>query len=195
LETDRCDPEVVAEIDAEGRIELPVHPDLGVDARRTDVWSKDGPLPQERFDRYGLTGWLFALLVAAFWMVPAALDAAVASTAFDAAKFASLIAAGFLLRGAMRRSPFALEAFFVGNFTWMGATVGLLYQEAESRLCLAYLADAQQRAGTGLVVLAVAVLVAWVALRLARGYILSSDSAGVQVSGGGSERRAAIRPR
>ena len=148
-----------------------------------------------RFDRYGLTGWLFALLVAAFWMIPSALDAAVASAAFNAAKFASLLAAGFLLRGAMRRSPFALEAFFVGNFTWMGATVGLLYQEAESRLCLAYLADAQQRAGTGLVVLAVAVLVAWVALRFARGYILSSDSAGVQVSGGGSERRAAIRPR
>jgi len=124
----------------------------------------------ERFDTYGLTGWLAASLVLAFWMIPAALDAAVASAGLNAVKIASLVAAGFLLHGAMRRSPRTLEAFFVGNFTWMAATVGLVYQEADSRLCLAYLVDAQQRAGSGLVVLAVAVLVAWFA---ARGYVFA----------------------
>ena len=66
----------------------------------------------------------------------------------------------------MRRSPPVLEAFFVGNFTWMTATVGLLYQDAPVRLCLSYVADSQQLAGRGLVTLAVAVLVAWPALRL-----------------------------
>ena len=118
-----------------------------------------------RFDRYGLTGWTFAGLVLAFWMIPAALDAALGSVAVNAAKYASLLAAGFALRAAMRRSPIALEAFFVGNFAWMGATVGLVYQEAEAQLCLNYLADSQQRAGRGLVVFAVAALVAWFALR------------------------------
>ena len=121
----------------------------------------------ERFDAYGLTGWLFASLVAAYWMIPAALDAALASAAVNAVKLASLLAAGFALRGAMRRSPLALEAFVVGNFTWMAATVGLVYQEAEARLCLAYLADSQQRAGFGLVVLAVVALITWLGIRVA----------------------------
>jgi hypothetical protein len=120
------------------------------------------------FDRYGLAGWTLASLVAAYWMIPAAIDAALGSGAVNAAKYASLLAAGFALRGALRRSPFALEAFFVGNFTWMAATVGLIYQEAEIQLCLNYLADSQQRAGRGLVVLAVAALIAWFALRRAR---------------------------
>ena len=118
------------------------------------------------FDAFGLAGWLLAGLVTAFWMIPAALDAAVASPAMNAAKFASLAAAGFAVRSASRRSPLALEAFFVGNFTWMAATVGLVYQDAETRLCLAYLTDSQQRAGEGLVILAVVAFVAWLALRV-----------------------------
>ena len=117
------------------------------------------------FDRYGLTGWTLASLVAAFWMIPAALDAALASAGVNALKYASLVAAGFALRGAMQRSPLALEAFFVGNFVWMAASVGLLYQEAEVQLCLSYLADAQPRAGRGLVIAALAVLIAWLAPR------------------------------
>jgi hypothetical protein len=121
----------------------------------------------DRFDRYGLTGWTLASLVLAFWMIPAALDAALASPGVNSAKYASLVAAGFALRGAMRRSPLVLEAFFVGNFAWMAATVGLVYQEAETQLCLNYLADSQQRAGRGLVLCAVAALVGF-ALRFAR---------------------------
>lgn len=146
-----------------------------------------------RFDAYGLTGWLAASLVAAFWMIPAALDAAIASAAANAAKLASLAAAGFLLRGAMRRSPFVLEAFFVGNFAWMAATVGLVYQEAESRLCLAYIAASQQAAGRGLVVLAMIVLVAWLLLRSR--YIFSSASARSQAASGGEARSSASQSR
>lgn len=148
-----------------------------------------------RVDAFGLCGWLFAGLVMAFWMIPAALDAAVANATMNAAKFASLLAAGFLLRESLRRSPLALEAFFVGNFTWMAATVGLIYQDAETRLCLAYLTDSQQRAGEGLVIVAVVAFAAWLAVRVGRGYILSSASAGVQPSSGGAERSTAIRPR
>jgi len=120
----------------------------------------------ERFDRYGLTGWTLAGLVVAFWMIPAALDAALEATVVNLAKYASLVAAGFALRSAMRRSPVVLEAFFIGNFVWMSATVGLVYQTVETQLCLNYLADSQQRAGRGLVVAAIAVLIAWAALRV-----------------------------
>ncbi|QJR10158.1 hypothetical protein DSM104443_01212 [Usitatibacter rugosus] len=122
-----------------------------------------------RFDAFGLAGWLFAGLVTAFWMIPAALDAAVASPAMNAAKFASLAAAGLALRSSSRRSPLVLEAFFVGNFTWMAATVGLVYQDAETRLCLAYLTDSQQRAGEGLVIVAVVAFAAWLVVRVGRG--------------------------
>ncbi len=69
------------------------------------------------------------------------------------------------LRAEMHRSSLALEAFSVGNLAWMAATVGLVFQEAESQLCLSYLADSQQRAGRGLVVVAVALVIAWLALR------------------------------
>lgn len=118
-----------------------------------------------RLDRMGMAGWTFTSLVLAFWMIPAALDAALASPAMNAAKFASLALAGFAMRSSTSRSPPALEAFFVGNFAWMSATAGLLYQEAETQLCLNYLADGQQRAGRGLVVLAIAIPIAWLALR------------------------------
>jgi hypothetical protein len=128
-----------------------------------------------RVDHYGLTGWTFASLVLAFWMIPAALDAAIGSAAVNMAKYASLVASGFAVRSAMRRSPIALEAFFVGNIAWMAATVGLVYQETEMQLCLNYLADSQQRAGRGLVVFAVVSLVVWVALR-ARDILFSGSA-------------------
>lgn len=117
------------------------------------------------FDRLGLARSHPASLAPAFWMIPAALDAALASGVANAAKFASLALAGFALRGAWQRSPPVVEAFFVGNFAWMCATVGLLYQEAETQLCLNYLADGQQRAGRGLVVVAIAAGAAWLAAR------------------------------
>jgi hypothetical protein len=118
-----------------------------------------------RIDRFGLTGWLYASLVLAYWMIPSALDAAIASAATDAAKIASLALAGAALRSSWRRSPPMLEAFFVGNFAWMAATVGLVYQDAPAQLCLNYLSDSQQRAGSGLVLAAIACGAAWLWLR------------------------------
>src|SRR5262245_40718170 len=126
---------------------------------RVDIWIRP-------FDRYGLTGWSLASLVLAFWMIPAALDAAVRNDLVNAGKYASLVAAGFALRSAMRRSPVVLEAFFVGNLAWMMAAVGLLCQEADERLCLSYLADSQQHAGRGIVVAAIAAFVVWYVLRV-----------------------------
>lgn len=127
------------------------------------------------FDRYGLTGWSAASLVLAYWMIPAALDAALGSSVVNAAKYASLVAAGAALRSAMRRSPPVLEAFFVGNFAWMAATVGLIYQESPRQLCLNYLVDAQVRAGQGLVAAAIVLglaffaRVAWMSADTSRG--------------------------
>lgn len=118
-----------------------------------------------RVDRLGLTGWLAASLTLAYWMIPSALDAAIANPATNAAKLATLALAGAALRSSARRSPAMIEAFFVGNFAWMAATAGLLYQDAPVQLCLNYLPDSQQRAGGGLVVAAIACGAAWLFVR------------------------------
>lgn len=119
----------------------------------------------ERADLYGLTSWTFFSLTVAYWMIPAALDAAIANAAVNAMKYASFVGAGVALREALRHSLLVVEAFFVGNLAWMGATVGLLYAEAGSQLCLSYLVASQQGAGNGLVMASVMLIVAWAAMR------------------------------
>ena len=127
-----------------------------------------------RIDRVGLTGWLYATLALLYWMIPAALDEALASATINGIKFASLGLAGFALRSGWRRSSPIAEAFFVGNFVLMSATVGLVYQAADAQLCVNYLAESQQRAGSGLVVAALACASGWVyARRQALGLVAS----------------------
>ncbi len=109
----------------------------------------------------GLPGLLFAACVAGFWMLPAALDAAVLHAAVGLAKVASLVAAGLLLQASWSSAGLVIQAFFVLNWFWMTLAAGLLYQEAPQQLCSVYLADEQQRAGAAVVLWAVAGLVAW----------------------------------
>jgi hypothetical protein len=113
------------------------------------------------WDENGLTGLTVFLLVSGFWMIPRALDLAVASLAVDAGKFASLLLAGWLLPGSLARANKVIQLFFLGNFAWMAAIVGMLYQDASSRLCNFYLIDDQATAGAGLVALAVALPLLW----------------------------------
>jgi hypothetical protein len=113
------------------------------------------------YNQYGLTGLAFLSLATGFWMIPAALDMALASPAMAAAKYASLIVAGLVAPASFHAAPLAVQAFFVGNVSWMMATAGLLYQGAERQLCLYYLVETQQLAGRGLVVVSIAIVVAW----------------------------------
>lgn len=107
---------------------------------------------------HGLNGWLLFSLVSAIWMLPAALDAALLSPPLAAAKYLSWWLAGAAVAASWRASSPLLAAFFIGNWVWMTATVGVIYQNAPARLCLNYLEDSQQRAGQGLVIAAVLVL-------------------------------------
>lgn len=45
--------------------------------------------------------------------------------------------------------------------TWMMGGAGMLYRQSPSRLCSSYLRDDQLYAGTAVMVLAVAALIAW----------------------------------
>lgn len=113
------------------------------------------------WNHLGLTGLALASLTIGFWMIPAALDQSLLQPWAAAVKYASLIAAGFALRLSLAVAPVPVQAFFVGNAVWMMATAGLLYQEAPMQLCLSYLQASQQRAGEGLVIMAVALGLAW----------------------------------
>jgi hypothetical protein len=130
------------------------------------------------FNAHGLAGFTLFLLVTAFWMIPRALDEALLSPAIEVAKFASLVAAGAALALSWRAAPPVVQAFFVGNWAWMSAVVGLLYTDAPARLCNFYLLDQQTVAGRGLVALAIIVPLAWIVSLARSGYLaeLLSDA-------------------
>lgn len=113
------------------------------------------------WNAHGLTGLLVFLLTTAYWMIPRALDSAVACAATEQAKMVSLFVAGFLLPASLTRANTILQLFFLGNFASMMAIVGMLYQDAPQRLCNFYLVDDQVWAGMGLVVLAIVIPLLW----------------------------------
>lgn len=112
------------------------------------------------FDWKGLSTLLAYTLVSAFWMIPAALDAALLEPRVAAAKYASWWLVGLALPSALRAAPPAIVLFFAGNWVWMSATAGLLYVDAPQRLCLSYMEDSQRHAGAGLLAAAVAMTIA-----------------------------------
>ena len=104
-----------------------------------------------RADPLGLLGATLASCVLTFWMIPAALDLAVLDGGFAALKYLSLWLAGLAFAQGWSRLGSVLGVFVLGNMAWMMVTAGLLYREAETRLCVSYLVGEQVLAGTGLI--------------------------------------------
>jgi uncharacterized membrane protein YqaE (UPF0057 family) len=112
-------------------------------------------------NRFGLTGFMLAQVLMAYWMVPAMVDRAVVLPAADAAKLASLWLAGVALQQGFRQAPLAVQLFFVGYGLPMLAWLGLYLAGTDLRLCNAYALQSQWRAGQGLLVLAVCLGLGW----------------------------------
>jgi hypothetical protein len=68
---------------------------------------------------------------------------------------------GVALYHALRRSHMVVQLFFLGNFCWMLAIVGMLYRDSVTRLCNFYLLDDQEIAGNGLLALAIILPLVW----------------------------------
>lgn len=124
-----------------------------------------------RWNAHGLSGLALFVVVTGVWMIPRALDMVLLSTAMEAAKFVSLLAAGAALSISWRAATPVVQAFFLGNWAWMSAFVGLLYQDNPARLCNFYLVDQQVFAGRGLVALAVALPLVWLVQLVKSGYL------------------------
>lgn len=114
-----------------------------------------------RWNRYGLTGFMLAQGITAYWMVPALVDRAVVLPGADAAKLASLWLAGVALRQAWLHAPLAVQLFFLGYGLPMLAWLGFYFTSTDLRLCNAYSMESQLRTGWGLLAGALALGAVW----------------------------------
>ncbi len=119
------------------------------------------PASIERYNRFGLTGFIVSTLIAAYWMIPATIDRAVVLPGIDAVKIVTLWLCGAALRHAMQRAPALVQLFFFGYSLPMLVWLGLYYSNTDLRLCNAYSLESQFAAGQGLVVLGSAAGALW----------------------------------
>ena len=130
------------------------------------------------WNRGGVSGTLLAIIVSSWWMVPRALDWALASPAMEAAKFVTLpLFVGAPLALSWRSLGSMGRGFVIANVLPMWAVVGWAYAAAPVRVCNYYLVDQQVTAGVGLVSVSIALGVALGLLSFARGQ--HSSSAGI----------------
>lgn len=105
-----------------------------------------------------------ALFASSYWMLPRALDAALADPLSETAKFLSLpLLVGLPLALAWQRLTLIGRGFVWTNFISMLAVLGWLYIAAPLRVCNGYLVDEQARAGGLMVKLALALFAWWLA--------------------------------
>jgi hypothetical protein len=113
-------------------------------------------------DWLGISGIVLVVFGTSFWMLPRALDEAVAEPFVDLAKFLSLsLLVGLPLGLSWRRMPPLGRAFIWANFIPKLGAIGGLYLAAPTRLCAYYPLDQQDLAGWTLIAIAVALGLTW----------------------------------
>jgi hypothetical protein len=113
-------------------------------------------------DWLGIPGIVAVALGTSFWMLPRALDEAIANPAFDLVKFLSLpLLVGLPLGLSWHRMPPLGRAFIWANFIPKLGAIGGLYLAAPIRLCAYYRLDQQELAGWTLIAIALALGMTW----------------------------------
>ena len=113
-------------------------------------------------DWLGIPGIVAVVLATSFWMLPRAMDQAIANPLVDLAKFLSLpLLVGVPLGVSWQRMPPLGRAFIWANFIPKLGAIGGLYLAAPTRLCSYYRLDQQQFAGWTLIAVAVALGITW----------------------------------
>ena len=113
------------------------------------------------FNQFGLTGFMAAQVIVAYWMLPLTIDRAVVLPLVDALKLLTLFICGLLLAAAFERAPTALQLFFIGYWVSMMAWLGIYFATTDLRLCNAYSLQSQVNTGWGLVALGGVLGVVW----------------------------------
>lgn len=118
--------------------------------------------PRAAWNRGGVAALLAAAFLAAFWMLPRSIDAAVTDAATEAAKFVMLPALGVALATGWARAAPLARAFLKAQAVSMCGVLAFLYTHAPVRLCNAYLIDAQEQLGLAFLLLAPALAALWI---------------------------------
>ena len=113
------------------------------------------------FNQFGLTGFMAAQVMTAYWMLPLAIDRAVVLPLFDALKLFTLFVSGMLLADAFKRAPLALQLFFIGYWISMIAWLGIYLATTDLRLCNSYSLQGQVKTGWGLLALGLLLGTVW----------------------------------
>lgn len=159
--------------------------DIETASRNKSILSNDshfeqsGPTHRQVWpaNAYGIPGLVLASLVGAAWMIPKALDDALVDWRVAAFKYLGLPICGWVLSASLRAAPTVVKLFFLGNFCWMSAIVGMLYLDQPVRLCNAYLLGDQSVTGWGLIGLAIALPLFWLFLETKRRWPATSGNA------------------
>jgi len=132
---------------------------------------------------------LLALFASSYWMLPRALDAALANPLAEAAKFLSLpVLVGLPLALAWNRLSAIARGLVMTNFSSMLAVIGWLYIAAPVRVCNNYLIDQQAAAGWLMVKLALLLFAGWLGALFIGGDSATSGRGGAE----GDEEKAQI---
>lgn len=120
-------------------------------ARQLDLWNA-----------HGATGLLTALPIAACWMLPRSIDAALASSAVESVKLTSVpLLVGLPLALSRPRIGPVLGGFLKANAVSMALVLGWLYLATPQRLCSSYLIDDQTLLGKSWLLIALALGLIW----------------------------------
>ncbi|MGH8730575.1 MAG: hypothetical protein ACREVF_02520 [Burkholderiales bacterium] len=126
---------------------------------------------QDHTDRSGIATALIAVFASSFWMLPRALDAALADPWMETAKFLSLpLLVGVPARLCAPRLPAIAVGFILANLLSMWAVAGWLYRAFPAQLCNFYLIDQQVVAGGVLLAVSGLLAVLWLASFFFGGY-------------------------
>ncbi len=115
-----------------------------------------------RADPGGIATVLAAVFTSSYWMLPRALDSALADPWMEAAKLLCLpLLVGVPIVLCLERVSAITAGFFIANVLSMCAAAGWLYRASPARLCNYYLIEDQVQAGEALLSVSAALAVLW----------------------------------
>lgn len=115
----------------------------------------------EDWDRHGVTGFVLAVCIALFWMLPRSIETSLGAPGQELAKFLSVPLAGVALAFSYPRAPVLLRGLLLSHVVSMFGVLAWTFLAAPVRLCVSYLASEQVTAGYVLLATGLALSTYW----------------------------------
>lgn len=112
-----------------------------------------------KWNEDGIPGILFVFLVTTYWMIPRAMDDAIALWYVELFKFISLPVTGLLFRDSWNKLQVIGKSFVFLNYVSTFGLMGWLYVDSPIQLCNNYLEWDQKILGWGFLVITLAMII------------------------------------